>query len=414
MENLNPTIQEERILIATINDCHFNGINYPAITDLDFFHVESKRLFKTILAGSELNANIELLQKILGEQLFDFLEVFPNKVQAFEHVLPKLRDLRKRRESISEAQEKIKSAIDTNIPIVEKTQLRTLANGLESVDTDARMNRNGIRHGQWGKFETITGGLRLGEVIGIAGESECGKTTFAKNWLHLINQNVEGIKTAVISLEEEEEQFIQSVATMTLKMSRKELIWSIHNKDGFDVKKVYKDYSGWQNCSFSYESYSLNQINSFIEAERPHVCLIDHAQFITQDPKMSQGQWMNHMCNSLKKIAKRYRCAIIILSQIDKASAKSHSIGGKTVKKKPTLADAYGGIGFKSALDAGYVICRDKDESIVYCDKCRKPWEVDYRYHDFTLRIDGASQVVKSVTPIEKQMEETKPFWENT
>ena len=112
-------------------------------------------------------------------------------------------------------------------------------------------------------------------------------------------------------------------------------------------------------------------------------------------------------------IAKKHQCAIIILSQIDKSAAKTQQFGNKKVKKIPTLADAWGGIGFKSALDAGFVICRDKDASMVYCDKCRKPWQPEHRYTRFSMVVDGAKQKIKSVTPMQKeQEEESSPWWD--
>jgi KaiC/GvpD/RAD55 family RecA-like ATPase len=411
-----PSITDEWILFVTANDCHFNGYDYPELVDDDFYFDATQKAFKRMKMGANYQTQpADVVLSAMGQKAFyEVFEATPNNVHAFDHILPALRDLRFRRESVFEASKNIKSFIDLSIPFEQKTGVRALNDGLAAVSTDAKRNRKGFMHSKWLELQSITGGFRAGQLVGIVGESESGKTTIAKNLLHHLLLDVENLKAGVISLEESEEDFVQSVVCISKKISRKELIWRINNDENFSLTGDGNSYGGWKDVKFSYDAYSLEQIRSFIKSHRPHIVMIDHAQFVHNDGT-SLGPWINKLCNTLKEIAKEFQCCIVILSQIDKDAAKFRMIGKQAVKRLPTLADAWGGIGFKSSLDAGFVICRDKDKSIIYCDKCRKPWDTAFRYTKFEVTIDGGKQLVNNIRPMiesKSEDEEITPWWD--
>ncbi len=405
-----PDLQEELFLVRNIAQSRIEG------ETLDFkpenlFHSDSKFFYKAIESG--LNPEIPTEEFLNSHSMsYDFLGQAVNLTQCEIHTIPKLLDLADRREQYSEKVQSIKGIIDTSIPLERKSSLRSFENGLESVDNDARMNRVGIKSGINEQFESITGGQRLGQVFVWGGESECGKTTAVKNVFNGIAQNTENVKIGVISLEESEEDFIQSIVCMNLDMSRAELIWTINNKPDFDVKKVYEDYKGWRDASFCYDAYTLDKIEAFIKKNKPHVVLIDHAQFVQNEKRMGLGEWSMYLINTLKVIAKKYMCCINIISQVDKDAAKEKFNGTKVKKKIPRLIDCWGGVGIKAGADAGYMICRDGDNSMIYCDKCRKVWDKTHRYSKFNLYVDGPKNKITGMSLIEESQEETKtPFW---
>lgn len=350
-----------------------------------------------MMTGEILEFNFLYHQKVIasfkkigtGAPLFEIMpldDCFCTKAEAENSVIPKLKELKSRRDEYQNLQSQLKNVFDPAVDYSTPSTDRTLENGLEQAQDSMKGNPKGIETGVYQPFESVIGGIRAGQLFGICGESESGKTTLALNYIDKLISNND-IKVLVISLEMGEDEFLETIAQMRLKKSRRHLVWSVNNDNLVLKDEMAKGVFGnWKNAVFNYSARSMKEIEQAISRNKPNIVMIDHMQYIQMDEK-NLAIHMNKICNDWKQFAKKYAFGGILLSQIDKSASKTHMVKGEEIKKKPRLVDAWGGNAFKNALDFGTVIQRSPESSIVYWDKVRKPWEYEHRYTDFEVYI---------------------------
>ena len=380
-------IELEASLVKYAEECVLEGLSH-GINRSDFSNYQMKTCFEEVeTLGFAKSFPVELLDVPTGSAYVK------------NTALPKIEEIKARIEDAHAQISNLKDTVDLNRPYGQKGGQRSLLQGLQSAENRMKGSPKGICSDEWRIFEDVMGGFYDGHLIGIVAESGGGKTTLAINWMHNIMMKHHDLPSLIFSLEMDEGAFKKQVAKIASGLSASELTWKVNNDPDFDIKGF--DYGGWHNAQFDYETDTLKGIIRAIDRNKPRLVMIDHAQFIEMESN-SEGSWIKKLCKDLKQCAKRNGCAIILLSQIDKSSAKTHlNTKGEEVKKKPRLVDALGGISFKSALDFGVVIWRKgPTESIVYYDKVREPYDYRFQYNDFAVDIDGPKGRIYQLTPI--------------
>lgn len=146
-----------------------------------------------------------------------------------------------------------------------------------------------------------------------------------------------------------------------------------------DVVKKHK-YKNWGKCHFMHDLYTLSDIQAFVRKYRPTFWALDYVGMVHKEKGYSSGDWSVYLSNSFKALCKETGTTGIGLYQLDKDSQKN-GVDGK--RKIPTLADIYGGIGNKQAMDTGAVVYRVGEDHFIYWDKVRDYYDTTHRGKHF-------------------------------
>lgn len=331
------------------------------------YHNETQELMSRIEKGEDVSLDFDLPDS--------FTSGFTGKTQ-FDAMMVNLSDLKGRRDSLNEKLKDIEDVYNFDKDYSLKSNIRTMDNLVDSAIEQILNNPRGLHPDKWQDFYSIIGGFLPGEWIGVAGGSGDGKTTWAVDLLHSLQTKYE-CQSAFISCEMTEEALGKKLIKRSMEISTKELVLMIH-KDK-DVVKKHK-YKNWGKCHFMHDLYTLSDIQAFVRKYRPTFWALDYVGMVHKEKGYSSGDWSVYLSNSFKALCKETGTTGIGLYQLDKDSQKN-GVDGK--RKIPTLADIYGGIGNKQAMDTGAVVYRVGEDHFIYWDKVRDYYDTTHRGKHF-------------------------------
>jgi len=180
-------------------------------------------------------------------------------------------------------------------------------------------------------FNTATGGLREGNLIGIAGAFKNGKTTFGMNLiLDIAGQN---IPSAIFSLEmsksEIEEKILSYKAGITYEKIRNPQRLSDDEK--LTINKFLTKNKSAEKLFLFDRKFTLSEIETTVKGlcnrEKVKVILIDYLGLIKTTAKNIENREreISHLSNSLKILAKETETVIFVLSQLNRSGIKEAS-----------------------------------------------------------------------------------------
>lgn len=361
--------RELEVLNFTVEKFQATGI-CDELEDL-LYHHDSKAIFKRIKQGEDVRNDFKLPVALI--------EAFLSEGQ-YEATLKYLSDLQGRREALKEIE---KNIFNFDVDYSSKNTALSF-NDLKRLSLEQVINNpRGFYPDQWNDFYSVVGGFIAGEVIGIAGGSGSGKTTFAIELLTQL-QNKYDCKTGFISCEMGPHALGKKIIKRQKQISSKEYIWTAHNKreaiDNFD-------FGNWEKCIFAHDIFTLKGIEEFVKKHRPSFFAIDYMGMIRKENGFSSGDWAVHLTNSIKEMCKKYGTVCFALFQLDKDSQKKDKNG---IQKTPSLVDIYGGIGSKQALDSGLVVYKKDGKRFAYWEKVRDYY--DYRFADSHFEMIGNAE----------------------
>jgi replicative DNA helicase len=181
-------------------------------------------------------------------------------------------------------------------------------------------------------FNTATGGLNEGNLVGIAGAFKNGKTTFGLNLvLDIANQN---IPTAIFSLEmtkaEIEEKILSYKTGIPCEKIRNPQRLSDDEK--LTIAHFYGSKRNFNERLFVFDkSFTISEIESRVKElkrqENLKIVLIDYLGLIKSSAKNSESREreISQLSNSLKILAKETDTIVFVLSQLNRSGIKEAS-----------------------------------------------------------------------------------------
>lgn len=195
-------------------------------------------------------------------------------------------------------------------------------------------NDSAIKTISFPSFNTATGGLNGGNLIGIAGAYKNGKTTFAMNViLDLVSQ---GLPSAIFSLEMSKSEVENKVLAFKSGINYEKLR-NPHRMDCDDMRtllKFKKDYSKTNEKLFIYDRvFSITDIENVIRKLKSkfnlQIVMLDYIGLIKSISRFKNTETrereISMLSNSLKLLAKETDTVIIVLSQLNRNGIKEAS-----------------------------------------------------------------------------------------
>jgi len=374
IDKLTPSVKREFELLTFVAEKVQSGGALEEVKDLLYNH-ETIEVYSRIANGENVLEDHTLPDAFLMGHISE---------TQFKATKLWLSDLKGRREHLKEIEEKVFN-FDNSYAAVNKSQtwdeIRKL--GMDKVLNNPR----GFFPDCWGKFFSTVGGLSAGELIGIAGGSGASKTTMAIEILHRL-QTKYNCKTGFISCEMSPEALSKKIVKRAKGLSSKDLVWTVHNQ----MKQIEDhDYGNWSNCIFDHSIFTLKGLVAFVRREKPKFFALDYVGMIHKEQGYSSGDWSVHLTNSIKELCKETGSVCIALFQLDKSAQKKDANGKQHI---PSLADIYGGIGNKQALDSGMIVYKVGNQFFTYWDKVRDVYDNRYLGAHFEVIGDAETGVI--------------------
>ena len=352
---------------------------------LDIFELlyfpETKALFERIKQGENVQMDFTLHTA--------FLDAYTSENQA-NAIQTTLEDLKGRRDTLKLATEDV---YNFDIDYSLKSEICSIDDLIAASVNQIINNPRGMHPNKWDDFYSTIGGFLPGEWIGIAGGSGDGKTTWAIDLLHSFQEKYE-CKNAFISCEMSKNALGKKIVKRSLKITTEEYIL-LANKHG-EEKIREKGFANWKNCQFLFDIYTLQDVQNYIRKEKPRFWALDYVGMLKRDHRFSAGDWAVELSNCMKALCKETGTIGIGLYQLDKTS----QVNGKDGKRRiPTLADIYGGIGNKQAMDSGAVVYRRGQDHFVYWDKIRDEYNPRYKGTHFKAIGNSGTGEIHTLEP---------------
>lgn len=189
-----------------------------------------------------------------------------------------------------------------------------------------------IKTENYPSFNTATGGLNEGNLVGIAGAFKNGKTTFGLNLvLDIAGQN---IPTAIFSLEmsraEIEEKILAYKTGIPYEKIRNPQ--RLNDKEKLTIAHFYGSKRNFNEKLFLFDrAFTINEIESRVkemkQQENVKIVLIDYLGLIKPETRNieSREREISQLSNSLKLLAKETETVVFVLSQLNRSGIKDAS-----------------------------------------------------------------------------------------
>jgi hypothetical protein len=383
VQKLIPNVKLEYQLLNYVFEKFQTGKKLEDVSD-SLYHDETRRLFERIAKGECVSMDLSLPD--------EFIEAYTSKTQA-EVIQCTLEDLKGRRDHLKQSTENI---YNFDIDYSLKSDVRTMSDLVKASLDQVINNPRGMFPDKWNDFYSTIGGFLPGEWIGIAGGSGDGKTTWAVDLIHSLQMKYD-CESAVISCEMGENALGKKLIKRSMELSTEEYIYLAH-KDRAAVENT--DFGNWDKCKFAHDIYTVSGVQAFIRKYKPKFWALDYVGMIHRESGYSAGDWSVYLSNTFKALCKETGTIGIGLYQLDKDSQKNGQNGKRRV---PTLADIYGGIGNKQAMDTGAVVYRIGSDHFIYWDKVRDYYSERFRGVHFKANGNSGTGAIHNLEPKEDQ-----------
>lgn len=382
-------MKNEEVLIPKI-ELEYNVLNHIAeklvsggdLVDVKeiLYHRETSELFDRIKSGEDCLNDITLPNS--------FLTAYMAKIQ-FDNALVRLSDLKARRSFYRDSME---SVFNFDIDYATKDDSCTWDDTLKSAVQRAKDNPRGFLPNEFTYFWDAIRGFMPGEVIGIAGGSGSGKTTFAIDLLSRLQMKYK-CKTAFVSCEMTKEALGDKIIKRENNLNQSE-----YNRTASENSEsiLKADYKNWSDCSFHYKINSLDGLKSFLKKHKPKFFALDYAQMILSTGRYNSGDWSLRFATELKDMCKDLGTTCIELLQFDKDAQKLDAKGNQKI---PSLVDIFGGTGYKQGLDTGLVLYTNHGKRYVYIDKARDTYEERLMWKHFEVQCNSETGKIYNLEP---------------
>lgn len=201
--------------------------------------------------------------------------------------------------------------------------------------------------------EFLDGGLMKKELIILGGFTGSGKSFIAGQIFK--NISVKGVKSAYFSLEISNEMVVSRLIGQMANIKPTRIMCSLLNAEENKLKQKAKSELSPHDefMTFSDEIYRLDEIeqilNSAYEEEIPYeFIVVDFIQNVISDEK-DEYSAMTRTALEFQRMAKKYNCCIMVLSQLSNSAAKTGVLEYK------------GSGGIAMVADLGIFIIRNED-----------------------------------------------------
>ncbi len=235
-------------------------------------------------------------------------------------------------------------------------------------------------------FNTATGGLNKGNLIGIAGAFKNGKTSFGLNLI--LDFAAQNLPVAIFSLEMErgeiEDKILSHRTGISYEKLRNPKRLSEEDKKILARFKHQKENAGQK--LFIYDrAITINEIEAKIKKLKTvynlKIVLIDYLGLIKSAYKHknpeSREREISQLSNSLKLLAKETETSIIVLSQLNRSGLKEAS--------SINLAESIG-----LARDCDFLFTIYKPELNGYSKVKMNGKDIDITEKDFIVKLDSS------------------------
>ncbi len=198
---------------------------------------------------------------------------------------------------------------------------RVYVDFLESIGNKRKTEKR-VRTG-YKRLDNAIGGLRPQTMSIIGARPSTGKTTFALNIIR--NQLFTENKTLMFSLEMSAPQIMERLFSDLCnisygKISRAELEEEQNNK----IAKMAGALTDLKNFWVIDSAYTIEEIARVISQLKPNLVVIDFIQCVKTTQKFhDRREEVDYISQEFKRLAKRYNCHIMVLSQITRAGKDS-------------------------------------------------------------------------------------------
>ena len=169
-------------------------------------------------------------------------------------------------------------------------------------------------------FNKTSGGIQKGTMFIIGARPSTGKTALA---LNIASYNaLKGKKVLLFSLEMTSNMIIDRILSDECNISYSRFINKLTSEDEKTVKCYFSNRGNAlkENLKIIDDVYNVENICSYIENERPDLVLVDFIQIVQSLHKTENKRVLiDYISSEFKRIAKRTKCGIIVLSQLSRA-----------------------------------------------------------------------------------------------
>ena len=179
--------------------------------------------------------------------------------------------------------------------------------------------------------EYLGGGMRTGKVYIIAGRPGDAKSLTG---LNILTEAAEqGHKAMMFSLELDRKEVASRILAGGSWSNYGEIFRKKMTRETKDRVFEYIESNDLPLKVNDQHSITVEQICAAIKAEKPEIVLVDYCQLISaSNPKADRRLVIEHISRSLKICAAETRCAIVLISQVNRDSTKGSG-------RMPTMSD---------------------------------------------------------------------------
>lgn len=195
-------------------------------------------------------------------------------------------------------------------------------------------------------FDTLIGGLELGDLVIIAGRPSMGKTALMLRWM--LNMAKEGIKGEIYSFEMSNAPMVRRIMAMESGIPTHRLQRGlVSDEERVELKKLATQLKPIP-LSFRYAvGHNISELANFIrlsaKVNETKIFAVDYAQQMELTPG-HETQDLNNIAKVLKNLAVELDIVVILLSQLNRAVESRKN-------KRPVLSDLRQAGGLEESSD---------------------------------------------------------------
>jgi len=166
-------------------------------------------------------------------------------------------------------------------------------------------------------IDEATGGLQPGNLIVLGGRTSQGKTSLAVNFAY--NLAFSGKKVLFVSLEMTKPELFKKIISLDTGVPYEKV------RSGWLTNEQWKKIKDKNNQFYSLgdliivdDLFTLDDMHDSISGHKPDVVIIDYIQIMRFSKGENRAYQIEETMKGLKQVAKKEKCAVIVLSQINR------------------------------------------------------------------------------------------------